>query len=404
MTLLSKGKSPFNPGQPVPVDLFVGRKAQIDHIILRGAGQVEAGKPVFMYVQGEYGIGKSSIAGFAQALAEEQNHLHAIYAPLGAAETLDDVGAAILEATLRSGAFNPSRKEKIRQWLAKYIGEQSLFGFTIHAEALKRDAPTITSGLLPFLEEILNRLRETGVKGIFLVLDEINGITANPKFAHFLKTLVDTNALSRAPVPLLLMLCGAEERRREMIRHHQPVERIFDIIEIEAMSNEEMKDFFGKAFASVHMSVAPDAMHAMSVNSAGFPKIMHLIGDAAFWLDQDGIISENDVGQAILMAADEVGKKFVDQQVFKALRSADYHSILAKIAKMTPVSMSFKRGEVIVDLTETEKKKFDNFLQKMKSLKVIRSGEMQGEYVFNMRMVWLYIWLQSLVHDAPKRS
>jgi hypothetical protein len=37
-----------------------------------------------------------------------------------------------------------------------------------------------------------------------------------------------------------------------------------------------------------------------------------------------------------MLAADEVGKKYVDQQVYKALRSKDYHSILAKIAKLNP--------------------------------------------------------------------
>ena len=138
MNRVSKGKSPFYPGQPVPGELFVGRIRQINHIRERGVAQVEAGKPVTLYVQGEYGIGKSSIAGFVQWLAEREHGLHSIYAPLGAAESLEDVGAAILEGTLRSGAFDQKRSEKVRHWLARYIGEQSLFGVTIHAEALKK--------------------------------------------------------------------------------------------------------------------------------------------------------------------------------------------------------------------------------------------------------------------------
>ena len=44
----------------------------------------------------------------------------------------------------------------------------------------------------------------------------------------------------------------------------------------------------------------------------------------------------------------------------------------------------------------SEKKKFNNFLQEMKSLNVLRSGDVPGEYIFNVRMVRLYIWLQSL--------
>jgi hypothetical protein len=396
MVSFTKGKSPFYPGQPVPAELFVGRAGQIERILSRGAGQVASGKPVSMFVQGEYGIGKSSIAGYAQSIAERKFGLHAIYAPLGGAESIDDVGARVLEATIRSGAFDPKRSERIRELLAKYIGEQYLFGVSLHADALKKDAPSIASGLLPFLGEVLSRLRGNGVRGIFLTLDEINGITSNPKFSHFIKAIVDTNAMSPEPLPLLLMLCGVEERRREMITHHQPVDRIFDIVDIGAMTGDEMRHFFSFAFDSVQMRVDDDALNILTRYSAGFPKIMHLVGDAAYWIDRDGVIDANDARDAVLDAADEVGRKYVDQQVYKALRSEDYHSILDKIAGLGSDRMSFRKAEVASNLTETEKKKFNNFLQKMKSLKVLKSGDVQGEYIFNVRMVRLYIWLQSL--------
>ena len=58
--------------------------------------------------------------------------------------------------------------------------------------------------------------------------------------------------------------------------------------------------------------------------------------------------------------------------------------------------MSFIKADVATGLTETEQKKFNNFLQKMKTLNVLRSGEVKGEYVFNSRMVHLYIWLENL--------
>ena len=145
-----KGKSPFYPGQPVPVEFFVGRSSQINHILQRGVGQGAAGKPVAMFIQGEYGIGKSSSAGFVQALAERDHGLHGIYAPLGNAQRMEDVGPAVLEGTLRSGAFDPKRSEKIQSWLAKYIGEQSLFGFKVHLEAMKKEAPATADRMLPF--------------------------------------------------------------------------------------------------------------------------------------------------------------------------------------------------------------------------------------------------------------
>ena len=44
----------------------------------------------------------------------------------------------------------------------------------------------------------------------------------------------------------------------------------------------------------------------------------------------------------------------------------------------------------------------DRFLQKMKALKVLRSGDVQGEYVSTMRMVRLGIWLQSLPRERAE--
>ncbi len=404
MARIEKGKSPFYPGQPVPVELFVGRAAQIEKIVTRGIKQVAAGKPMAFFVQGEYGIGKSSIATYTQSLAEREDGLLAIYASLGGAKDLKEVAAAVLEATVRSGAYDPSTAEKLRNWLAKYIGQQRLFGLTLDFKALEQDAPGLSSptSMLTFLAEAKDRLSASGVRGIFLVLDEINGITANPQFAHFIKGLVDQNAIAQPPLPLLLMLCGVEERRRDMINAHQPVDRIFEIVDIEVMSNQEMEEFFKRSFESVQMSVTPEALPVLTHYSAGFPKIMHTVGDSAYWLTDDEVIDHDDAMGAVVMAAEEVGKKYVDQQVFRTLRSEDYRSILDKIATIGPPDgMTFTKGQVSAGLTESEKKKLNNFLQKMKRLNVIRSGENKGEYQFCVRMVRFYIWLQSIRKAVP---
>jgi hypothetical protein len=403
----SKGRSPFFPDQPVPVELFVGRSAQIDHIMNRGVGQVTQGKPVSVFLEGEYGIGKTSFARFTQWMAERNNGLLGIYATLERAETMDEVGAAVLEGTLRSGAYNPKLGEKIREGMAKFVGQQSLFGLTVHAEALREEAPNITRGLLPFLGKTLERVRSDGATGVFLVLDEINGLANNPKFAAFLKAVVDSNApisLEKPTLPLLLMVCGVEERRRQLIAQHESVGRIFDVVSIERMTAEEMNDFFRKAFESVHMTIDSDALDYMTYFAAGFPKIMHLIGNAAYWLDRDGRVDLYvDAVDAVASAAEEVGKRYVNQQVYAALHSADYHSILAKIAKMGAAADSFMKRDVEKGLNEAEKRKFNNFLQRMQRLKVLRRGDVQGEYVFNMRMVRFYIWMRSIRRHGSEK-
>lgn len=399
MTPTQKGNSPFYLGRPVSAELFVGRAEQINRIIERGVNQVAAGKPMAFFIQGEYGIGKSSIARLVQWVAERDYGLYGINVALGGRSDLNGVAEAILEATLKSGAFGSSRVEKITDWLAKYVGKQTFAGITINFDALRKDAANISTpiSMLDFLGNVRNRLKDDGIKGVFLVLDEINGIASNPQFAHFIKSLWDTNALSREPLPLLLMLCGVEERRGEMIQKHQPIDRIFDIVDINTMSEAEMKEFFQKSFQSVQMRIDDDAMKLLTQYSSGMPKIMHEIGDAAFWVDSDGVISGFDATLAVAAAAEAIGQKYVDHQVYKAIRSRDYHSILNKIAISTSHdSMTFKKADVLSLLTETEKKKFGNFIKKMRELNVIKLGDERGEYVFIVRMVHFYIVLQSL--------
>lgn len=83
----TEGFSPFYPDRPVPVEFFRGRKQQIEHILQRGVGQVARGKAMTLFVEGEYGIGKSSIAAFTQRVAERDYGLHGIYASLAGATT-----------------------------------------------------------------------------------------------------------------------------------------------------------------------------------------------------------------------------------------------------------------------------------------------------------------------------
>ncbi|MCX5682775.1 MAG: hypothetical protein NT049_03725, partial [Planctomycetota bacterium] len=84
-----------------------------------------------------------------------------------------------------------------------------------------------------------------------------------------------------------------------------------------------------------------------------------------------------------------------------ALRSVDYKVILRKLADL---SIAFTKAEVASGLTEAQKGKLNNFLQKMKRLNVIRSGDSKGEYVFIHRMVWLYIWLNSIREGTAKNE
>jgi len=392
--MVEKGKSPFYPGQPVPLELFTGRKEQINRIE-RAIKQVSLGKPQSIFLTGEYGIGKSSLAGFMRYYAEKAYGLFGIHVLLGGANSVNDVSERTIRTVLETEAYEPSTTDKVRNFLSKYIGKQQIFGVTVNLESLKADAPSISKGFLPFLREVLNNLKDDNIKGIFLILDELNGIVKNPDFAYFIKNLVDENALSRNPLPLMLMLCGVDDRRKEMIEQHQPVDRIFELIKIDPLAQSEMEDFFKKSFESVGCKVTDEALNSLCHYSEGYPKAMHIIGNNVFWTDKDNIIDEDDSVDGILESATQIGQQFIDAQVYKAIRSEDYKNILSKLTA-NDFSESFNKSDFEKNLSGPEKKKFDNFLQKMKNLNVIRSGEARGEYIFTSRLSKVYMRMYSI--------
>jgi len=391
-----KGQSPFYPGQPVPVDLFVGRAEEVERIS-RAAMQVAAGKPQAIFISGEYGIGKSSLARYVRVFAEDDPGLLGFHVMLGGANSLEDLATTTVQTVASATAMKPKATERIREILADYIGEQSLFGVKLHLEKLRRDAPDISAGYLPFLRNVYERIKDN-YTGLMLILDEINGMAGKASFSRFLKGLVDENALSDMSLPLLLVLCGTGERHREMIEHHRPVERIFEVAHIKPMTDAEMREFFERAFAQVGMRVEEPAMQVFCRYSGGLPKLMHLVGDAAFWIAPANAVDKDVTISAILAAAEDVGRKFIDQQVYRALRSKDYHSILAKLARHD-FDLIFKKSKVEQGLSSEERRKFNNFLQRMKKLKVLAPGEERGEYAFRDRLTRLYLMLEAVTRN-----
>lgn len=392
MNYQEKSRSPFYPGQPVPTEFFTGRLKEIERIE-RALIQTQQGKMQVLFISGEYGIGKSSLANYSKFIAEKNYNLLGIHVFLGNSNTIESLAQKTVETILREQIYNEKVLDRIKNFLSKYIGKQELFGFSINFEALKNDIYDISRGFLPFLKNLYDRVKEDNINGILLIFDEINGIAKNPDFAHFIKTLVDENATSTNILPLTLILCGTEERRKELVERHQPIERIFDIIDIKSMNEDEMREFFIKAFNSVDIKIEDKALKLICEYSSGLPKIMHIIGDNIYWIDKDKLVDLNDAKEGILLAAEEIGRRFVDVQVLKAIHSKDYKSILSKIVQKP--KKSFSKKEIEKNLSQREKEKLHNFLQRMKKLNAIRSLE-RGNYEFINPMIPLYLFLNNL--------
>lgn len=308
-----------------------------------------------------------------------------------AAEVPRVIFQKLLQAMPEQGLF-----EKARQLFVDHIKGGQIFGFAIEFRRDEQTEKDLLANFASKLRQLFDVVVEAGRKGIFVVLDDLNGVAGDPTLATFLKSLVDEMATSPpVAIPLLLLLVGLEERLTELRAGQPSVERIFDVVSLDLMSEREVEEFFLRAFDSVGTTVRDEAMTKLLHYSGGHPALMHEIGDAVFWIDSNRDIDTDDANAGVIEAAENVGRKYLDRQVYDAVRSRTYVSILRKLAR-TPLGSVIRRAEALASMSDTEKRNFDNFVTRMRSLGVLGPGEERGTYTFASELYRLYFFLEAL--------
>ena len=82
MAEITAKESPFSPGQPVQPEYFVARIKEIQRLE-RAIRQTISGRNENVFITGQRGIGKSSLALFIRHLAEKEHRLIGSHCYLG---------------------------------------------------------------------------------------------------------------------------------------------------------------------------------------------------------------------------------------------------------------------------------------------------------------------------------
>ena len=386
-----KDNSPFTPGNPAPVELFVGRVEQIEEI-LKYVRQTSSGRQENVFLAGERGIGKSSLAAFLRHLVDRENFL-AIHVFVGGVIDLEELVRRIFEQILKE-TNKQTWFDEISGFFGKYVKQVDLFGISVSFNPPPDDLEGLVRNFPEALKNIMEKMKNKK-KGLFIVLDDINGISGTPEFANWYKSFVDDVATHYTDFPAFIMPIGIPEIRDVLSEHQPSLMRIFRVVDIDKLSDKEVNEFFEKTFGKVNIEVESEAMEVMTRFSSGLPIFMHEIGDAVFWSDDDGIISEEDASSGIIDAAERIGKKYLDPKIYRAIRSEQYRSILRRLGER-PINR-FKKSEIESKLNGKEKKVFNNFLRKMRELGIIVSDieSGRGSYKFVNELYPVYIGMES---------
>lgn len=383
--------SPFRPGQPVPIEFFVGRVEEIERL----NGMVKAstqGRFKIGFVSGERGIGKSSLASFVRHLSEQESQVAGCHVFLGGVHDLKEMLRRTFNRVLKESMDKPWHGQ-IREFFGNHVRKVGLFGVSLELDLKDRDLATVTHDFVPTVRRLMDRLKDHK-EALFLILDDINGLAGSEEFANWLKSMVDEIATSRSTVPLCVLVVGLEERRQELVSKQPSLARVFELIEISPWSTEEVTEFYRTSFGSAGATIRDADVDRIARFTGGLPVLAHEIGDAVWREARRPEIRSREVSAGIWTAAEVIGRKLLEPRIFGAIRSERYRSILQKMSDEP--RMRIRRSELLGRLTGDEKRVMDNFLRRMKDLGALETDPgVRGGYRFPNLLHMLYFWMES---------
>ena len=396
--------SPFRPGQPADIELFVGRSEQIARVtqLVRASA---ASRFQIAFLTGDRGIGKTSLASFARYLVERDQTAATTHVMLGGVNSLDGFVQRTLEQIIKDNSDRPWY-QNILDIFGSRIQSVGLFGVSINLQFTPAEMYEVTNAFPEALRTIQSRLDDNR-PSLFVVLDDINALAELPEFANWLKSTVDAIGIHRTPTKVALLLVGLEETRRSLISLQPSLARVFDVIDIRLWTQEESEEFFSTYFTRANGSVDPDALRFMATMTGGLPVVAHEIGDAVYPVDIQisGGLPKLRRWACILPPAWSVTNT-LQPQIVESLQSEQYREIL-RILPTDPLTHTFRRSELVSRLPSDSVGAVDAFLRRMRTLGAItRDPERgQGAYRFTNPAHYLYFWQQSYsVRNGPRNS
>ena len=393
--------SPFRPGQPAPVEFFVGRNAEIERLrgMVRGSARGRFG---IGFVSGERGIGKSSLAAFVRHLAERDNDAVGCHVLLGGVQDLGEMLRRTLDRFLKQSIDRPWHRELV-EFFGNRVRKAGLLGVTLELNLQDGDPSSIAHDFVPSMRRLAKEIGEHK-SSIFLILDDINGLAGNADFANWLKSAVDEIAVSHQETRLCILVVGLEERRRELIANQPSLARVFEPIDILPWSDEEVTEFYRHSFRAANAEISDENLQQLRLFTGGLPVLAHEIGDAVWRTAHHPSIIDDAVTEGIITAAEVIGRKLLEPQVFNAIRSERYRSILREIAG-EHVRLRFTRSEILQRLAGTDRDALDNFLRRMRKLGALEADPgVRGGYRFPNYLHALYFYMEkeNLVMNRKK--
>jgi hypothetical protein len=313
----------------------------------RALFQTKNANPLNFLIQGERGIGKSSLLFYLQVVAcgnidglegskfkfltvgvelEPSNEYTDIIQKVGA-ELRQEVAKHRVGMEVAKAAW-----DFLKRW--EVMGVK-------YAERLRESKPSeLVDELAYGVQETLRQFG-SALDGILILIDEADKPAASANLGEFVKIFTE-RLTKRGCNHVCLGLAGLPELLQNLRQSHESSLRIFEMLTLEPLLPDERSQVIERGLAQAtekngfEVSILPDAKDAISELSEGYPHFLQQVSFCAFNEDSDNIIDLNDVREGTLNpekgAIQQLGLKYFHDLYFDQIGSDEYRGVLRAMA------------------------------------------------------------------------
>lgn len=327
--------------------MFAGRFAELQGTE-RALNQTKHGNPHNFLIQGERGIGKSSLLLSLEWVAS------------GKLESLDKELFNFLTIGIELEPTNTYQDiiQKVGNELRRKIAKRSPVGEAAKAawDFLKRweiagvkytDVPSapkpneLLDELTHSVEQTIDQLG-TQIDGILILIDEADKAPVAANLGEFVKVFSE-RLTKRGCNRVCLGIAGLPSVMQNLRQSHESSTRIFEIFTLEPLLGSERLTVLesglreAKNANTFEVTITDEARSLISTLSEGYPHFLQQFAYSAFNQDSDNKIDDSDVLQGALDpeagALYQLGVKYFQELYFDQIGADEYRDVLRAMAE-----------------------------------------------------------------------
>lgn len=377
--------NPFRPTGIISPGIFHGRLDELQ-AIEHGLFQAKNGNPVHFLIQGERGIGKSSLFyvlkitadGSIKTLSGDSLNFLVVSIDLGGASSQIDIVRALGRELKQVLAERDSLREKARSFW-DWATNWEILGVRYHKDGNEFDPQSATDELVSQIALLSQSLGES-IEGILILMDEADRPDESANLGELCKNMTERLARKNCN-NVVLGIAGLPNIIGKLRASHESSPRIFTTMLLAPLLPEEREAVINSGLNQANekneekTSITSEAMKLLTNLSEGYPHFIQQFAYSAFASDKDGTIDVEDVLDGAYRengALSQLGDKYFSSMYHSRIASDDYRAVLHTMAAHSDRWVSRKD---IISESSLPSSTVTNALNALKAREIIQSDE-----------------------------